>query len=87
MKKIEIKKEEVKKDENKKDDLKKVDNIFIWNIMRQEIVRSFQIDKTESFSNFKFSHDSKFLARIKNNYLMIYEAPEMNMLPVITYIT
>ena len=50
--------------------------------MRQEIVRSFQIDKSESFKNFKFSHDSKFLARLKNNYLFIYEAPEMNMLPV-----
>jgi uncharacterized protein with WD repeat len=70
-----------KKEEMKKDDVKKVDNIFIWNIMRTEIVRSFHIDKSESHLNFKFSHDSKYLGRVKGAYLMIYEAPEMNMLP------
>jgi uncharacterized protein with WD repeat len=77
------KKQEVKKEEVKKEEAKKADNIFIWNIMRTEIVRSFQIDKSENFLNFKFSHDSKYLARIKKNYVMVYEAPEMNMLPVI----
>ena len=81
-----VKKDEkvdVKKEEVKKDDPKKVDNIFIWDIMKQEIVRSFYINKSESFQNFKFSHDSKYLARIKKDHVMIYVSPEMTMLPVI----
>lgn len=87
-KKVEVKKEdpkkkeEMKKEEAKKEEGKKVDNVFIWNIMRTEIVRGFQIDRSESHLNFKFSHDSKYLARFKKNYLMVYEAPEMNMIPV-----
>lgn len=75
------KKEDAKKEEAKKPEVKKPDNIFIWNIMKTEIVRSFPIDKSENYLNFKFSHDSRYLARVKKGYVFVYEAPEMNMVP------
>lgn len=55
-------------------------NVFIWDILGKEIVKSIKITNDEDFSNFKFSSDSQFLARLKNDTLIIYEAPEFKML-------
>ena len=55
-------------------------NVFIWDIYRTQIIKSIRIGNDEDFSNFKFSDDSKYLGRLKNDTLMIYEAPEYKML-------
>ncbi len=49
--------------------------------MRKELIRDLTITKEESFSNFKWSKDSKYFGRIKKDILIIYEAPKMQMLP------
>lgn len=49
--------------------------------MRNDLVRGFAIGKDEKFSDFKWSNDSKYLARLKKDILIVYEAPKMLMLP------
>ena len=83
--KKEVKKDEkgvVKKEEKKEEKISRPDNVFIWDIMKNEIVRSYYIDRSEKFQNLKFSYDSKYLARIKKDVIIVYVSPEMGMLPV-----
>ena len=76
------KKEEKK--EEKKDDKKEKppspENVFIRDIITDRIIRSFNIEKEEKFSNFLWSPDSKYLGRIKEEKLIIYELPTMKMI-------
>ena len=55
-------------------------NVFIWDIYSTDLIRSIKISNNEDFSNFTFSHDSKYLARLKGTVLIIYEGPEFAML-------
>lgn len=55
-------------------------NVFIWDILGRSIIKSIKISNEENFNNFKFSDDSKFLGRLKNDTLIIYEAPDFKML-------
>ena len=80
-------KKEEKKEENKeekKDDKKEKpsspENVFIRDIITDRIIRSFNIEKEEKFSNFLWSPDSKYLGRIKEEKLIIYELPTMKMI-------
>jgi len=80
--KKEEKKEEKKEDkkEEKKEEAASLENVFIRDIITDRIIRSFNIEKTEKFSNFLWSPDSKYLGRIKEEKLMIYELPSMKMI-------
>ena len=88
--KKEEKKEEKKDDkkeektDEKKDDKKEKpsspENVFIRDIITDRIIRSFNIEKEEKFSNFLWSPDSKYLGRIKEEKLIIYELPTMKMI-------
>src|SRR5690349_3591047 len=48
--------------------------------MRNDLVRGFAITKEEKFTDFKWSNDSKYLARLKKDILMVYEIPKMQMI-------
>ena len=80
--KKEDKKEEKKdeKKEEKKEEITSLENVFIRDMITDRIIRSFNIEKTEKFSNFIWSPDSKYLGRIKDEKLMIYELPSMKMI-------
>ena len=78
-KKEEEKKEE-EKEENKEEEHSSLENVFIRDMLTDRIIRSFNIEKTEKFSNFIWSPDSKFLGRIKDEKLMVYELPSMKMI-------
>jgi len=67
-------KNEVEKDQTK-------ENVFIWDLLRNDLIRGLTINKDEKFENFKWSSDSKFFGRIKKDILIIYEAPKMQMIP------
>jgi hypothetical protein len=54
--------------------------VFIWDILQKELIRGFAINKNEKFENFKWSDDSKYLARLKKDILMVYVSPTMEML-------
>lgn len=76
-------KKEEKKEENKeekKEELTSLENVFIRDMINDRIIRSFNIEKTEKFSDFIWSPDSKYLGRIKDEKLMIYELPSMKMI-------
>ena len=84
-KKVEKKdeKKEEKKDENNEENIDEhssLENVFIRDIITDRIIRSFNIEKTEKFSNFIWSPDSKFLGRIKDELLIVYELPSMRMI-------
>ena len=55
-------------------------NVFIWDILGTQLIKSIKIGNDENFNDFKFSADSKFLGRLKNDTLIIYEAPDFKML-------
>jgi hypothetical protein len=57
------------------------ENVFVWDLLRNEMIRGLAIGKDEKFENFKWSHDSKFFGRIKKDILIVYESPKMQMLP------
>ena len=81
--KTEEEKKEEKKEENKeekKEELTSLENVFIRDMINDRIIRSFNIEKTEKFSDFIWSPDSKYLGRIKDEKLMIYELPSMKMI-------
>jgi uncharacterized protein with WD repeat len=46
------------------------------------MIRGLIMSKEEQFNKIKFSHDSKYLARMKKDLIIVYEAPLMSMLPV-----
>ena len=64
----------------KKDKPSSPENVFIRDIITDRIIRSFNIEKEEKFSNFLWSPDSKYLGRIKEEKLIIYELPSMKMI-------
>jgi len=57
------------------------ENVFIWDLLRNDMIRGLAIGKDEKFENFKWSHDSKFFGRIKKDILIVYESPKMQMIP------
>ena len=57
-----------------------LENLFIRDLATDRLIRSFNIEKSEKFSNFIWSPDSKYLGRIKDEKLMIYELPLMKMI-------
>ena len=73
-------KKEEKKEEEKKEEISSLENVFIRDMLTNSIIRSFNIEKNEKFSNFIWSPDSKYLGRIKEEKLMIYELPTMKMI-------
>jgi uncharacterized protein with WD repeat len=48
--------------------------------MQNELIRGFAANIDEKFENFKWSDDSKYLARLKKDILIIYVAPTIEML-------
>jgi len=58
------------------------ENVFIWDLLGDELVRGFTINKEEKFENFKWSPTGKYFGRIKKDILIIYEAPNMQIIPV-----
>lgn len=58
------------------------ENIFIWDLLGEELIRGFTINKDEKFENFKWSPNGKFFGRIKKDILIVYEAPKMQIIPV-----
>ena len=74
--------EEEEEEEEKEEEEKKnvdIDNIFVRDILNNNIIRSFSIKKNEKFSNFIWSPDSKYLGRIRDELLILYELPSMRM--------
>jgi hypothetical protein len=57
------------------------ENVFIWDLLRNDMIRGLAIGKDEKFENFKWSPDSKFFGRIKKDILIVYESPKMQMIP------
>ncbi len=57
------------------------ENVFIWDLLRNDMIRGLAIGKDEKFENFKWSYDSKYFGRIKKDILIVYEAPKMQMIP------
>ena len=57
------------------------ENVFIWDLLRNDLIRGLAIGKDEKFENFKWSPDSKYFGRIKKDILIVYESPKMQMLP------
>lgn len=55
-------------------------NVFIWDLSLKAMKKSIKISSDETFDNTKFSNDGKFLSRLKDDVLIIYEAPEFKML-------
>lgn len=55
-------------------------NVFIWDLSLKTMKKSVKISSDESFDNVKFSHDGKYLSRLKETTLIIYEAPDFKML-------
>jgi uncharacterized protein with WD repeat len=43
--------------------------------MQNELIRGFAINREEKFENYKFSVDSKYLARLKKDILIVYTTP------------
>ena len=80
--KKEEKKEEAPKEnpQDNKEELSSLENVFIRDIITDRIIRSFNITKEEKFSFFQWSPDSKYLGRIKEEKLMVYELPSMKMI-------
>ena len=66
---------------NEKDPNK--ENVFVWDLFNDELIRGFVINKDEKFENFKWSPDAKFFGRIKNDVLIVYESPKMQIIAVI----
>jgi len=58
------------------------ENVFIWDLLSDELIRGFTINKEEKFENFKWSPNGKFFGRIKKDILIIYESPKMQIIPV-----
>ena len=58
------------------------ENVFIWDLLANELIRGFTINKEEKFENFKWSASSKYFGRIKKDILIIYESPKMQIIPV-----
>lgn len=56
------------------------ENVFIWDILRNELIRGLAINKEEKFENFKWSNNNQFLGRLKKDLLIVYESPKMQML-------
>jgi uncharacterized protein with WD repeat len=59
------------------------ENVFIWDLLGDELIRGFTINKDEKFENFKWSPNGKFFGRIKKDILIIYDSPKMQIIPVI----
>ena len=57
------------------------ENVFIWDLLRNDLIRGLAIGKDEKFENFKWSSENKYFGRIKKDILIVYEAPKMQMLP------
>ena len=75
--------EKKKKEEEERIEAEKLanrENVFIRDINTNELIRGFSIQRNEDFENFKWSHDSQFLGRIKGDILIVYESPEMRMI-------
>jgi WD40 repeat protein len=70
---------EEEEDEDKKKKKEDIDNVFVRDILNNQILRSFVINKEEKFSNFIWSPDSKYLGRIQKQLLIVYELPSMKM--------
>lgn len=64
---------------------KPLDNVFIWDIVKSEMIRSMHIYFDEPFSNFKFSYDSKYLCMIRKDYFFLYSTSDMSMIPVLVF--
>jgi uncharacterized protein with WD repeat len=58
------------------------ENVFVWDILKNDLLRGFAITKEEKFENFKWSPDSKFFGRLKNDILIVYETPKIAMIAV-----
>lgn len=58
------------------------ENVFIWDLLNDELIRGFTINKDEKFENFKWSPDAKFFGRIKKDVMIVYESPKMQIIPV-----
>ena len=56
------------------------ENVFIRDIDHNELIRGIAIGKDENFKNFKWSNDSGYFGRIKNDILIVYESPKMQMI-------
>ena len=61
-------------------DNKNKENVFIRDINNNELIRGITISKEENFKNFLWSNDSQFFGRIKNDILIVYEAPKMHII-------
>ena len=61
-------------------DNKNKENVFIRDINNNELIRGITISKDENFKNFLWSNDSQFFGRIKNDILIVYEAPKMHII-------
>jgi len=55
-------------------------------MLKGEVIRGLNLAIDEDFSKNKFSTDSRYLARIKKDLILVYEEPLMSMLPVLTFL-
>jgi len=51
-------------------------------MLKSEPIRGLSLTIDDDFQKVKFSNDSKYLARIKKDVIIVYESPLMTMLPV-----
>lgn len=55
------------------------DNFIVWHVGEVKKLRVFKALQQDIFSTFKWSYDGKFIGRIADHKVSVYELPEMNM--------
>eukprot|EP01017_Pseudomicrothorax_dubius_P028177 TRINITY_DN3330_c0_g2_i1.p1 TRINITY_DN3330_c0_g2~~TRINITY_DN3330_c0_g2_i1.p1 ORF type:complete len:725 (-),score=234.41 TRINITY_DN3330_c0_g2_i1:98-2272(-) len=56
------------------------ENYIIWNRASAERLRVFRADATHTWGKFKFSADSKYIARVTEELLSVYELPAVSLI-------
>jgi len=54
-------------------------NYIVWNAFSMEILRVFPAEQTDVWGTFRWSSDSKYIAKCGNGLISIYEFPTMQM--------
>lgn len=56
------------------------DNFIVWNLLEVKKLRIFKAQQQDIFSTFKWCHDGKYIGRIGDHKVSVYQMPDMNMI-------
>jgi uncharacterized protein with WD repeat len=56
------------------------DNYIVWNVQAGDKIREFKAEANEAWNIFNWSSDSKFIAKVGENKVSVYEMPYMNLI-------